>query len=248
MYGGGFLIKIFMDCRWEPFKLVGQTTAMQDTHKSWCEHLCSSLLCWGTLKICARYLQIRHFCSWSAYIAIWYTETELFTSMFFAQVNPDHPGQDVRWTRRASGASQTRAPPSRMRHAKPSHKFGFTLPLMEEQRLFHTIRWSDQQARSALAVKINRQPCPSLSGQQLLPQPGSEVMPILPSGPHEAQSLMHIIREQPSQKFFSTEIFLYLLSLSNFLWYLLSGHSLPAHPSRTPPSPRGFQGVFFFFF
>lgn len=167
--------------------------------------------------------------------------------MFFAQVNPDHPGQDARWTRRASGASQARAPPSRMRHAKPSHKFGFTLPLMEEQRLFHTIRWSDQQARTALAVKINRQPCPSLSGQQLLPQPGSEVTPILPSGPHEAQSLMHIIREQPSQKFFSTEIFLYLLSLSNFLWYLPSGHSLPAHPSRTPPGPRGFQGVFFFF-
>lgn len=206
-----------------------------------------SLLCWGTLKICARYLKIGHFWTWFTYAAIWYTEIELFTSVFFARVNPDHPGQGVRWPRRASGASQARAPLRRMTHTKPLHKFGFTLPLMEEQWLFHTIRWSDQQAHSPLTVKINRQPCPSLSGQQLFPHPGREVMPILPSGPHEAHSLMHIIREQPSQKFFSTEIFLYLLSLSNFLWYLLSGHSLPAHPSRTPPSPWGFQGVFFFF-
>lgn len=161
---------------------------------------------------------LTYFWSWVVYTAIWCVEIELSVLVFFIQVNPDPPGQGVPWTKRASRASQARAPPVRTRHDKPLQKFVSMLPLMEEQWLFQRICWSNQQACSLLTVKINRQSCPSLSMQQLFPNAGSKVTPILPSGPHEAHSLIHIIREQPSQKkFLEAEIFLYLLSLSNFL-------------------------------
>lgn len=45
-----------------------------------------------------------------------------------------------------------------------------------------------------------------------------------------------------AKHFLEADTRLYLLSLSNFLWYLLSGYSLPN--SRTPPNPHIFQDMY----
>ena len=146
------------------------------------------------------------------YTVVWSIEIELFTPVLFSQVSPGHAGWGVPWARRASGASQARAPPGRTRRDKPLRKLIFMLQPMEEWWLFHRICWSTQQTHSPLAVKINRQPCPSLPRQQLFPNTGSKVIPILPSGPHEAHSLIHIIRDQPSQKVFYKQRYSYICS------------------------------------
>lgn len=108
-----------------------------------------------------------------------------------------------------------------------SHRSAAKLPVVEEQWLFHGIHWSNSKP-SHHFVKINRQPCPSLSMQQLFPNADRKVVPISPYGPHVAHRLIHVIRQHTSQTFFLEEqIFLYLLSLSNFLWYSPCGCSLP---------------------
>lgn len=95
----------------------------------------------------------------------------------------------------------------------------------------YSMGYTEVTASLVTTLKTNRQPCPSLSMQQLFPNADRKVVPILPYGPHEAHRLIHVIRENTGQAFFffflEAQIFLYLLSLSNFLWYSRCGCSLP---------------------
>lgn len=66
-------------------------------------------------------------------------------------------------------------------------------------------------------------------------------MPILPSGPHKAHSLIHIIREQPSQKIFRGSDILISALIKQFpvvFTEWLQSASMPG--SQTPPSPTIF--------
>lgn len=106
--------------------------------------------------------------------------------------------------------------------------------------LFLRIPCSKQQARSPLTIKINRQPCPPLSAQHSFPKARRAAVPALLWGLPE-HSTTHRIREH-AKHFLEADTRLYLLSLSNFLWYLLSGYSLPN--SRTPPNPHASQDMY----
>lgn len=71
-------------------------------------------------------------------------------------------------------------------------------------------------------------------------------MPILPSGPHKAHSLIHIIREQPSQIFFRGRDIPISALIKQFpvvFTEWLQSASMPG--SQTPPSPPSFFKVSF---
>lgn len=72
-------------------------------------------------------------------------------------------------------------------------------------------------------------------------------MPILPSGPHEAHSLIHIIQEQPSQKCFRGRDILISAVIKQFPvvfteWLQAASTAIPL------PAPKLFKGCFFTFF
>lgn len=66
----------------------------------------------------------------------------------------------------------------------------------------YSMGYTEVTASLVTTLKTNRQPCPSLSMQQLFPNADRKVVPILPYGPHEAHRLIHVIRENTGQAFF----------------------------------------------
>lgn len=159
-------------------------------------------------------------------MAIWCLEIELLRSVA-CTISAQCCWERLPCSRRVLWAAPARAALGR-RCGRAPHRL--LLSYQWWRNSGYSMGYTEVTASLVTTLKTNRQPCPSLSMQQLFPNADRKVVPILPYGPHEAHRLIHVIRENTGQAFFfflEAQIFLYLLSLSNFLWYSQCGCSLP---------------------